>query len=118
MTDSTLEAVSSPTPDVKDPLHELLRNGARDLIARAVEAGLSVFLEQYADSRTDQGHQTVVRKGYLPTRTIQTGIGDVEARARKVRDRCCSGIKSDSSWLPPYLQRARSVPERIPGFYL
>ena len=118
MTDSTLEAVSSPTPDVKDPLHELLRNGARDLIARAVEAELNTFLEQYADHRTDQGHQTVVRNGYLPTRTIQTGIGDVEVRVPKVRDRSCSGIKFNSSLLPPYLKRARSVDELIPWLYL
>lgn len=118
MTDSTLEAVSSPTPDVKDPLHELLRNGARDLIARAVEAELSVFLEQYADSRTDQGHQTVVRNGYLPSRTIQTGIGDVEVRVPKVRDRSGCGIKFNSSLLPPYLKRARSVDELIPWLYL
>src|SRR5690625_3010701 len=116
MTDSTLEAVSSPTPDVKDPLHELLRNGARDLIARAVEAELNTFLEQYADHRTDQGHQTVVRNGYLPSRTIQTGIGDVEVRVPKVRDR--SGIKFNSSLLPPYLKRARSVDELIPWLYL
>src|SRR5690625_1186346 len=109
MTESTLEAVSSPTPDVKDPLHELLRNGARGLIARSVEAELSVFLEQYADSRTVQGHQTVVRNGYLPTRTIQTGIGDVEVRVPKVRDRSCSGIKFNSSLLPPYLKRARKM---------
>src|SRR5690625_6557133 len=109
MTDSTLEAVSSPTPDVKDPLHELLRNGARDLIARAVEAELSVFLEQYADSRTDQGHQTVVRNGYLPTRTTQTGIGDVEVRVAEVRERNCSGIKVNRRWLPPYLKRGRQM---------
>src|SRR5690625_6917623 len=114
MTDSTLEAVSSPTPDVKDPLHELLRNGARDLIARAVEAELNTFLEQYADHRTDQGHQTVVRNGYLPSRTIQTGIGDVEVRVPKVRDRSGCGIKFNSSLLPPYLKRARRVAELIP----
>lgn len=118
MTDSTLEAVSSPTPDVKDPLHELLRNGARDLIARAVEAELNTFLEQYADHRTDQGHQTVVRNGYLPSRTIQTGIGDVEVRVPKVRDRSGCGIKFNSSLLPPYLKRARSVDELIPWLYL
>src|SRR5690625_8006854 len=99
MTDSTLEAVSSPTPDVKDPLHELLRNGARDLIARALAAELNTFLEQYADSRTDQGHQTVVRNAYLPTRTTQTRIRDVEVRLPKVRHRTCSGIMLTSTLL-------------------
>ncbi|WP_281247536.1 hypothetical protein [Chromohalobacter japonicus] len=41
MTDSTHRALSQPEPQVTDPLHELLRQGARDLIAKAVEAELA-----------------------------------------------------------------------------
>ncbi len=65
MTDSTLRALSQPEPQVTDPLHELLRRGARDLIAKAVEAELATFLAQYADQRLDDGRQAVVRNGYL-----------------------------------------------------
>lgn len=118
MTDSTLQALSQPEPQVTDPLHELLRQGARDLIAKAVEAELATFLAQYADQRLDDGRQAVVRNGYLPERTVQTGIGDVSVQVPKVRDRSGGGARFNSSLLPPYLKRARSIEELIPWLYL
>lgn len=118
MTDSTLRALSQPEPQVTDPLHELLRRGARDLIAKAVEAELATFLTQYADQRLDDGRQAVVRNGYLPERTVQTGIGDVSVQVPKVRDRSGGGARFNSSLLPPYLKRARSIEELIPWLYL
>jgi putative transposase len=68
MSDSTLHAVSQPESEATDPLHELLRQGARDLIAKAVEAELTTFLEQYADKTLADGRQAVVRNGHLPAR--------------------------------------------------
>lgn len=118
MTDSTLRALSQPEPQVTDPLHELLRQGARDLIAKAVEAELATFLTQYADQRLDDGRQAVVRNGYLPERTVQTGVGDVSVQVPKVRDRSGGGARFNSSLLPPYLKRARSIEELIPWLYL
>ncbi|MFB9145470.1 MULTISPECIES: IS256 family transposase [Halomonas] len=118
MTDSTLRALSQPEPPITDPLHELLRQGARDLIAKAVEAELATFLEQYADQRLDDGRQAVVRNGYLPERTVQTGVGDVSVQVPKVRDRSGGGARFNSSLLPPYLKRARSIEELIPWLYL
>ena len=53
----------------------------------------------------------VVRNGYLPERTMTTGVGEVEIQVPKVRDRSGSGIKFTSALLPPYLKRARSVEE-------
>lgn len=118
MTDSTLRALSQPEPQATDPLHELLRQGARDLIAKAVEAELTTFLAQYADQRLDDGCQAVVRNGYLPERTVQTGVGDVSVQVPKVRDRSGGGARFNSSLLPPYLKRARSIEELIPWLYL
>ena len=118
MADSTLRTLSQPEPQVADPLHELLRQGARDLIAKAVEAELATFLAQYADQRLDDGRQAVVRNGYLPERTVQTGIGDVSVQVPKVRDRSGGGARFNSSLLPPYLKRARSIEELIPRLYL
>ncbi|MCG5520325.1 IS256 family transposase, partial [Ectothiorhodospira sp. 9905] len=97
---------------------ELLRHGARDLIAQAVEAELATFLAQYAEQRLEDGRQAVVRNGYLPERTVQTGIGDVSVQVPKVRDRSGGGACFNSSLLPPYLKRARSVEELIPWLYL
>lgn len=68
--------------------------------------------------RLPDGRKAVVRNGYLPERTVQTGIGDVEIKVPKVRDRSGSGVRFNSSLLPPYLKRARSVEELLPWLYL
>jgi transposase-like protein len=59
-----------------------------------------------------------VRNGYLPERTIVTGVGAVDVRVPKVRDRNGTGIKFNSMLLPPYLKRAQSVEEVLPWLYL
>ena len=117
MTKSTLHAVSEPVPGA-DPLHDLIRQGARDLIARAVEAELTALLDCYADLETEDGRRAVVRNGYLPQRTVQTGVGDVTVQVPKVRDRSGAGIRFNSTLLPPYLKRAQSLDELIPWLYL
>ena len=61
-----------------DALSELVRRGARQIIAQAVEAEITEFLEQYAHLKDESGRQGVVRNGYLPSRTITTGVGAVE----------------------------------------
>ena len=106
MTQSTLRALSQPEEQVTDPLTELLRSGARELIAQAVEAELQVLLEQHAEHRLPDGRKAVVRNG-LPERTVQTGIGNVEIKVPKVRDRSGSGVRFNSALLPPYLKRAQ-----------
>ena len=85
MTKSTLTALSQPEKDIIGPLTELLRSGARELIAQAVEAELQALLEQHASNRLPDGRQAVMRNSYLPARTVQTGIGDVEMKVPKVR---------------------------------
>lgn len=102
----------------RDALTELVRKGARQIIAQAVEAELSEFLAQYQPLKDDQGRQGVVRNGYLPERTIVTGVGEVAIQVPKVRDRTGSGIKFNSSLLPPYLKRSKSVEEVLPWLYL
>ena len=87
MTNSTLRALPQPEVKSTDPLTDLLRAGARDLIAQAVEAELQTLLERHAQRKLPDGRQAIVRNGFLPERTIQTGIGDVEIKVPKVRDR-------------------------------
>lgn len=118
MTESTLHALSQPETEITDPLHELLRRGARDLIAKAVEAELETFLAAYAEEKLEDGRRRVVRNGYLPERTVQTGVGDVAVQVPKVRDRRGAGVRFHSALLPPYLRRARSLEELIPWLYL
>ena len=102
----------------EDPLTDLLRRGARDLIKQAVEAELQTFMETYAADRLPDGRRTVVRNGYQPERRVQTGIGDVPVQVPKTRDRSGGGRHFTSRLLPPYLRRARSVEELLPWLYL
>ncbi|EPY6113007.1 IS256 family transposase [Salmonella enterica subsp. enterica serovar Bareilly] len=117
MTKSTLQVLPEPV-EVTDPLHELLRTGAQQLIASAVEAELAAMLAQFAGCQLEDGRQAVVRNGFLPERSIQTGIGDVCVKVPKVRDRSGNGIRFNSTLLPPYLKRAKSVEELLPWLYL
>ncbi len=113
MTDNTVVSLHSP----QDPLTELLRNGAKALIAQAVEAELQEMLAKHEESMVD-GKKAIVRNGFLPERTLQTGIGDVEIKIPKVRDRSGEGVKFNSNLIPPYLKKTKDITELIPWLYL
>ncbi len=106
----------------RDLLTEIVRNGARDLLASAVEAEVEEFLGQHQQLRDESGRQRVVRNGYLPSRQVQTGIGGVEVQVPRVRDRAACGdgtrIRFSSRIIPPYLRRSRSLEEFLPYLYL
>jgi putative transposase len=104
-----------------DPLTEVLRDGARALLAQAVEAEVAALLSGHADQLTDDGRQRLVRHGHLPEREIMTGIGAVAVRCPRVRDRVGEGaarIRFSSAILPPYARRTKSLEVLIPILYL
>lgn len=73
--------VRFPAPGtVEDPLSALLRAGARQLLAQAVEAELAELLAAYRERRDGQGRAAVVRNGYLPEREVLTGVGPVKEK--------------------------------------
>jgi len=102
---------------VADALTEVLRSGARELLQQAVEAEVAEFVLRHRELKDERERQRVVRNGYQPERTIQTGIGDVPVKAPRVRDRE-GAIKFSSSILPRYLRRRKSIEELLPWLYL
>jgi len=80
--------------EVADPLTEVLRNGARALLAQAVEAEVAEALAAHAHLTTDDGRRRLVRHGHMPERAIQTGIGPVAVRQPRVRDRGAAGVSA------------------------
>jgi transposase-like protein len=116
--------VSLRRPDdrTEDPLTEVLRHGARTLLAQAIEAEVQTFLATHAALVDDAGRRRLVRNGFLPERTIQTGIGEVPVRQPRVRDRGAgmphNKIRFRSAILPRYLRRTRSLEELLPWLYL
>jgi putative transposase len=109
--------------NVGDQLTEILRNGARVLLAQAVEAEVADFVGKHADLKTADGHQRVVRHGHLPEREVMTGIGPVTVCQPRVRDREADAadparIRFSSSVLPPYMRRSKSIATLLPVLYL
>ena len=120
MTDANVFQLSQPGT-FSDPLTEILRDGARALLAQAVEAEVAAVLSSHADKRTNDGRQRLVRHRHLPERQIVTGIGPVAVRCPRVRDRAGGGedrIHFTSAILPPYARRSRSLEVLIPVLYL
>lgn len=101
----------------------MLRDGARTLLAQAVEAEVAEFLAKYAGLKTQDVRARVVRHGHLPEREVVTGIGPVAVRQPRVRDREANAenverIRFAPAILPPYPQRSRSPEVLIPILYL
>ena len=104
----------------QDLLTEVLRKGARDLLAQAVEQEVHEWLTERVNVTDERGRQRVVRNGHLPERTILTGIGPVEVCQPRVRDRRPQDEREEfsSKILPPYLRKTKSLEELIPWLYL
>ena len=122
MTKDNVIDFKKPEPFIDDPITDILRSGARQLLAQALEVEISSFLSQYADLSDDQGRKRITRNGYLPERKIQTGIGQVPVKVPRVRDRWpergSGRIRFSSTILPPYLRKTKSMETLIPWLYL
>jgi transposase-like protein len=98
---------------VSDLLTDIARRGAQQMLAHALELEVQSFINNH------QGEQPLVRNGYLPQRSVQTGIGPIEVKVPRVRGgRPEDKIKYHSSIIPPYLRRSKSVDELLPLLYL
>jgi hypothetical protein len=115
--DSSVVPLRQPDA-VDDPLTAVLREGARRLLAQAVEAEAEAFLASIRDARLADGRERMVRHGHGPERVIQTGIGPVEVRRVKLRDRDAgeSGkrVRFTSALLPRWSRRTCSLDALLP----
>jgi len=116
-TSSRPEAIEN-APEIGLPLEELIRQGARKIIQQAIEVEMQVLTSSYAHVTTTGGQRVVVRNGYQPERDILTAAGPVTVKVPKVRDRSGSGIKFNSTLVPPYVRRTPRVSAALPWLYL
>src|SRR3954447_497209 len=91
MTESITDIRIVPLPKGQDVLTDLLRDGARRLLAEAVEAEVAAWIDAHAHLKDASGRHQVVRNGHPPERTIQTGVGPIEVEQPRVRDRRPAG---------------------------
>ena len=107
-------------PAFSDAVTELLRNSAKRLIAEAIEIELESFLLEVSEKLSD-GKERIVKNGYLPERAILTGIGEVDVKVPRTRDRGEKNqgkIDFKSSLIPRYMRRTASLNEVLPVLYL
>ena len=104
---------------VRQTLHELAREGARQMLQQALLCEVQEHMQQHQRLRDEQGHAVVVRNGYARPRKLMMGMGPVEVIAPRVDDR---GLRPEqrfaSAILPRYSRRAAEVSEALPELYL
>jgi transposase-like protein len=107
-------------PGSQEPLNEILRRGAQQLLAHAIEAEVAEWIGQRQHVTDEHGRRQVVRNGYLPERKLVTGVGEVVLQQPRVHDRRPEEHreKFSSKLLPPYLRKTKSIEELIPYLYL
>jgi len=120
MNESITDIRIVPLPTGQDLLTDVIREGARRMLAQAVEAEVAAWIDGHAHLKDDSGRRQVVRNGHLPGRAIQTGIGEIEVKQPRVHDRRPPGRREafTPAVLPPYLRRTKSLEELIPWLYL
>lgn len=113
------------SPEKEDPrtvLDEIVREGARQMLQAAIENEVAEYLERYRDVTDDKGHRLAVRNGYLPERSILSGVGPLWIKQPRVDDRKLRQRKEGAAFttriLPRYLRRLPSINNLIPALYL
>ncbi len=118
MRKSNVIKLKNPELFEQDPLTDLIRKGARDLIQRAIETELNELLDKCSGRRAPNDKAGVVRNGYLPERSIETGVGPVTVKIPKVRSKDGHPISFRSALVPPYVRKTRSLEAALPWLYL
>ncbi|MCV7186859.1 transposase, partial [Mycolicibacterium thermoresistibile] len=80
------DANDSDTPG-RSLLDEIVRDGARQMLAAALQAEVAAYVAQYADQLDENGHRLVVRNGYHQPREVLTAAGAVQVKAPRVNDK-------------------------------
>ena len=119
-TSKTLRLATVPV--VTDVIDQILRDGARSMLQKAIEREVAEYIDQHASELDADGRRRVVRNGSHPKRVIQTGSGSIEVRQPRVNDKRLDGngerLRFTSKILPPYLRKTKAIEELVPWLYL
>ena len=99
--------------NLKIGLEEILREGARKLLLQAIENEVQELIDSYKDQKDETGKRIIKRNGYLPSREIQTVLGNLVIEQPRVR-----GVSFTSAILPKYMRRLPSIEALVPALYL
>jgi transposase-like protein len=104
-------------------LDEIVRDGARQMLAAALRAEVSAHVEQFADQVDERGRRFVVRNGYHDERDVLTAAGAVAVKAPRVNDRRVDPDTGErqrfsSAILPAWARKSPQMTEVLPLLYL
>ncbi|MER6402054.1 IS256 family transposase [Streptomyces viridosporus] len=104
-------------------IDEIVREGARRMLAAALEAEVDQYIAELAAERDERGRRPVVRNGHHRPRTVTTAAGPVEVRAPRVNDRRVDETSGErqrfaSKILPPWCRKSPKISEVLPLLYL
>lgn len=109
--------------EMSSAIDEICAEGARRMLAAALEAEVDAYVTALADERDERGHRLVVRNGHAEPRTITTGAGAIEVNQPRVDDRRVDPDTGErqrfrSSILTPWCRKSPKVTEVLPLMYL
>ncbi len=105
------------------PLDEIVRDGARQMLATALQAEVAAYIEAHADQLDENGHQLVVRNGSHQPREVTTAAGAVPVQAPRVNDKRVDPDtgqrhRFSSAILPAWARKSPQVAQVLPLLYL
>jgi len=103
--------------DGNSVLEDIIREGARRLLQAAVEHEVSAYIDMFKEIKDENGRRMVVRHGFLPERSLLTGMGPIVVKQPRIRDKR-QGERFTSAILPRYMRRVPSLDNLIPVLYL
>nr|WP_181308985.1 IS256 family transposase [Nonomuraea fuscirosea] len=104
-------------------IDELVREGARRMLAEALKAEVDAYIAAFADERDETGQRLVVRNGHHQPRQVLTSAGAIEVRAPRVNDKRIDEATGErrrfsSAILPPWCRKSPAITEVLPLLYL
>ncbi|MDI5904824.1 MULTISPECIES: IS256 family transposase [Streptomyces] len=104
-------------------IDDIVREGARRMLAAALEAEVNAYISELADQRDDSGRRLVVRNGFHQPRKVTTAAGAIEVKAPRVNDKRVDEATGErkrfsSAILPPWARKSPKISEVLPLLYL
>jgi transposase-like protein len=119
----TVVPEDGPAAGGSSPIDQIVRDGARRMLAAALEAEVQVYVEAFAAERDEAGRRLVVRNGHARPRQVMTVAGAVEVTAPRVNDKRTDPVSGErrrfaSAILPAWCRRSPKITEVLPLLYL
>jgi transposase-like protein len=117
------DSATASSPASASLIDQIVREGARKMLAAALQAEVDAYIAAFADERDEHGRRLVVRNGYHQARDILTAAGAIEVTAPRVNDKRIDEETGErrrfsSAILPAWARKTPQITEVLPLLYL